>query len=163
MSSLTGNHAAEPSQRQLRVGELVRHALADVLTRRDIDDPVLSQTIVSISEVRVSADMHHAMVFAAPLAAGPAVAGKREKGVRGKPPVDPEQAIIDLLNRHARYLRGQISPALRQMRSLPDLQFRLDTRFDDDSRIDALLRSPEVARDIAAGDDTVATDDEDRV
>ena len=99
--------------------------------------------------------MHHAMVFAAPLAAGPAVAGKRKKGVRGKPPVDSDQAIIDLLNRHARYLRGQISPALRQMRSLPDLQFRLDTRFDDDSRIDALLRSPEVARDIAAGDDTV--------
>ncbi len=163
MSRLTGNHAAEPSQRQLRVGELVRHALADVLARRDIDDPVLSQTIVSISEVRVSADLRHAMVFAAPLAAGPVAAGKKKKGARGKPPADPDQAVIDLLNRHARYLRGQISPALRQMRSLPDLQFRLDTRFDDDSRIDALLRSPEVARDVAASEDTVATDDEDRV
>jgi len=98
-----------PSQRQLRVGELVRHALA---------------------EVRMSADLKHATVLVAPLAAP-----------------DPD-AVVDRLNRSARFLRGRIAPALRQMRSMPDLKFRLDTRFEDDSRIDRLLRSPEAARDL---------------
>ncbi len=139
MSRLSGGRSAEPSQRQLRVGELVRHALADVLARREVDDPVLATAIISVSEVRVTADLRHATVYAAPMLAGTDQGGETARG------------IIDALNRNARYLRGRVGPALRQMKSLPDLRFRLDTRFEDDSRIDALLRKPEVARDLAAG------------
>jgi ribosome-binding factor A len=125
-----------PSQRQLRVGELVRHALADVLARGESGVPELERVLVSIAEVRMSADLKHATVLVAPLAAG-----------------DPE-AIVRTLNRNASRLRRAITPALRQMRSMPDLKFRLDTRFEDDSRIDELLRSPEVARDLGKGGDS---------
>ncbi len=118
-----------PSQRQLRVGELVRHALAEVFARSEAGVE-LDGVLVSIAEVRMSADLKHATVLVAPLAAA-----------------DPD-AVVDRLNRSARFLRGRIAPALRQMRSMPDLKFRLDTRFEDDSRIDRLLRSPEVARDL---------------
>jgi ribosome-binding factor A len=64
-----------------------------------------------------------------------------------------QNALVDTLNRNARSLRGRITPALRQLRSMPDLKFRLDTRFDDDARIEALLKSPEVARDLGPRDD----------
>jgi len=121
-----------PSQRQLRVGELVRHALADVFARREAG-PELDGVLISVAEVRMSADLKHATVLVAPLAK-----------------TDPE-ALVKTLNRHARALRGKITPALRQMRSMPDLKFRLDTRFEDDARIDALLRSPEVQRDLRSG------------
>ena len=125
--------ASGSSQRQLRVGELVRHALADVFARGDAG-PDFEGVIVSIAEVRMSPDMKHATVLVAPLAATNA------------------DSLVDKLNRNARMLRGRITPALRQMRSMPDLKFRLDTRFADDARIDALLRSPEVARDLAPRD-----------
>ena len=140
MSRNPGRRSAEPSQRQLRVGELVRHALAEVLMRRRVDDPVLADAIISVAEVRVSADLRHATVYAAPMLAEP----DREAGAADR--------IIEALNRNARYLRGQVTPALRQLKSLPDLTFRLDTRFDDDSRIGALLRTPRVSRDIADPD-----------
>jgi ribosome-binding factor A len=123
-----------PSQRQLRVGELVRHALAESFARGDAG-PEFDGVIVSFAEVRMSADLKHATVLVAPLASG-----------------DPE-ALVASLNRHARALRGKITPALRQMRSMPELKFRLDTRFEDDARIDELLRSPEVARDLAGAND----------
>ena len=125
----------QPSQRQLRVGELVRHALAEVLVRREANDPALDGKIVSIAEVRMSPDLKHATVLVAPLG------------------VDNAGAVVEALNRNARFLRGRIGPALRQFKFMPDLKFLLDTRFEDDSRIDQLLRSPEVARDL--------TDDED--
>ncbi len=120
-----------PSQRQLRVGELVRHALADVLARGEAGVPELEGVLVSVAEVRMSPDLKHATVLVAPLASR-----------------DPE-TVLAALNRSARFLRGRIAPALRQMRSMPDLRFLLDTRFEDDMRIDELLRSPEVARDLA--------------
>ncbi len=126
-----------PSQRQLRVGELVRHALADVFSRGE-GGPEFDGVLLSFAEVRMSADLKHATVLVAPLAAK-----------------DPD-ALIVALNKHTRALRGKITPALRQMRSMPDLKFVRDTRFEDDARIDALLRSPEVARDLAhdkEGDD----------
>jgi ribosome-binding factor A len=119
-----------PSQRQLRVGELVRHALAEVFARGEAG-PELDGVLVSIAEVRMSADLKHATALVAPLAVA-----------------DPD-ALVATLNKSARFLRGKITPALRQMRSMPDLKFQLDTRFEDDSRIDQLLKSPEVARDLA--------------
>ena len=118
-----------PSQRQLRVGELVRHALADVFSRGEAG-PELDGVLISVAEVRMSPDMKHATVLVSPLA------------------VSDPPALVATLNKSARFLRGRITPALRQMRSMPDLKFILDTRFEDDRRIDQLLKSPEVARDL---------------
>ncbi len=132
MKSKSGH---ERSQRQLRVGELVRHALADVLARGEVRDPDLDGVIVTIAEVRVSADLRHATALVAPLGHN-----------------DPAK-VATALNRNARFLRGAIAPALRQMRNMPDLKFLIDTRFDDDARIDTLLRSPDVARDLPVESD----------
>ena len=118
-----------PSQRQLRVGELVRHALADLFARGEAGAD-FDGVLVSIAEVRMSADLKHATVLVAPLASK-----------------EPD-ALVARLNGQARALRGKITPALKQMKYMPDLKFRLDTRFEDDSRIDELLKSPEVARDL---------------
>ena len=124
----------QPSQRQLRVGELVRHALADVLMRGEAG-PELDGLLVSVAEVRMSRDLKHATVLVAPLASP-----------------KPED-VVAALDRNAKMLRGRIAPALRQLRAMPDLRFRLDTRFEDDSSIDELLKSPEVARDLARRED----------
>ena len=127
--------AGMPSQRQLRVGELVRHALAETLTRDPVRDPDLKNALVTVAEVRVSADLRHAIAFVS-------LMGNSE----------PDR-VVAALNRNARYLRGQIAPALRQMKYMPDLQFRMDTRFDDDRRIDEILKTDRVARDLAANPD----------
>lgn len=119
-----------PSQRQLRVGEQVRHALAEILQRDEIRDEVIETHVVSVAEVRMSPDLKLATAFVAPLGGS------------------DEQAVVDALNRHARFIRGRLSPALRQMRSMPEVRFRLDTSFDNFRRIDELLHSPEVARDL---------------
>jgi ribosome-binding factor A len=129
-----GTQRSGPSQRQLRVGELVRHALSDILSRGEAG-PELEGVLVSIAEVRMSPDLKHGTVLVAPLATG------------------EQEAVVATLNRSAKMLRGRIAPALRQMRSIPDLKFRLDTRFEDDRRIDELLRSPEVVRDLERGED----------
>ena len=119
-----------PSQRMLRVGEQVRHALSDVLARGEVRDDLIETTVISISEVRMSPDLKIATAFVAPL-------GARD-----------DTAVIEALNRNARFIRGRMSPALRQMKYMPEFRFRLDTSYDNFSRIDALLRSPEVARDL---------------
>ena len=134
MSRFQSQKSGQPSQRQLRVGELVRHALAEVLARGEAGAD-LEGVLVSIAEVRMSGDLRHATVLVAPL-------GAREP-----------DAIVAALNRSAGFLRGRVAPALRQMKYMPDLKFRLDTRFEDDSRIDRLLRSPQVARDLARDGD----------
>ena len=121
--------SGEPSQRQLRVGELVRHALAEVFLRGEAG-PQFDGILVSIAEVRMSGDLRHATVLVAPLAS-------KEPG-----------SVVNVLNDSAASLRRRVAPALRQMRYIPDIKFRLDTRFDDDSRIDRLLKLPEVARDL---------------
>ncbi|MBX3577206.1 MAG: 30S ribosome-binding factor RbfA [Rhizobiaceae bacterium] len=118
------------SQRQLRVGEQVRHALADMLQRGDVRDDLIETTVVSVSEVRMSPDLKIATAFVAPL-------GARDEG-----------AVVDALNRNARFIRGRVSPALRQMKYMPEFRFRLDTSYDNFQKIDRLLRSAEVARDL---------------
>ncbi len=125
------------SQRQLRVGEQVRHALADVLQRGEVRDDLIETTVVSVAEVRMSPDLKIATAFVAPL-------GARD-----------DEAVIEALNRNARFIRGKVSPALRQMKYMPEFRFRLDTSFDNFQKIDKLLKSPEVARDLDAdGDET---------
>ena len=124
------NPSNGPSQRMLRVGEQVRHALAELLQRGEIQDDVLETTVISVSEVRMSPDLKIATAYVAPLAA------------------KDDEAVIKALARHAKFIRGRVSGALRQMRSMPEFRFRLDTSYDNMAKIDELLRSPEVARDL---------------
>jgi ribosome-binding factor A len=124
-----------PSQRMLRVGEQVRHALAEVLARGEVRDDVIEQTVISVSEVRMSPDLKIATAFVAPLAA------------------KDNDAVIKALAHNAKFIRGRVSGALRQMKYMPEFRFRLDTSFDNMAKIDQLLRSPEVARDLGKDDD----------
>jgi ribosome-binding factor A len=122
--------SAGPSQRQLRVGEQVRHALSDVLQRGEVRDDLIETTVISVNEVRMSPDLKIATAFVSPLGAA------------------DDAAVIEALNRNARFIRGRMTPSLRQMKYMPEFRFRLDTSYDNMSRIDQLLRSPEVARDL---------------
>jgi ribosome-binding factor A len=124
-----------PGQRQLRVGEQVRHAIAEVLQRGEIRDDVIEATVISVSEVRMSNDLKVATAYVSPLGA------------------KDDAAVIDALNRHAKFVRGRISHALSQMKYMPEVRFLLDTSFDNYAKIDALLRSPEVARDLDGNGD----------
>jgi len=119
-----------PSQRQLRVGEQVRHALSELLQRGEVRDDLIETTVISVSEVRMSPDLKIATAFVSPL-------GARD-----------DQRVIDALNRNSKFIRGRISPALRQMKYMPEFRFRLDTSYDNMAKIDELLRSPEVKRDL---------------
>ena len=118
-----------PSQRVLRVGELVRHALAEVIQRGEIHDKALEGMVVTVSEVRMSPDLKLATAFVMPL------------GGQGVPD------LLAALERNKRFLRGEIARRVN-LRYAPDLRFRLDTSFDEGERIDTLLRSPEIRRDL---------------
>ena len=124
-----------PSQRMLRVGEQVRHALSETLQRGEILDPLIEQTVISVSEVRMSPDLKIATAFVSPLG------------------VTEPQAVVEALNRHAKFVRGRVSSALRQMKYMPEFRFRLDTSFDNFQKINELLHSPEVARDLGHDQD----------
>lgn len=126
--------AAGKSVRLLRIGEQVRHALASLLARREVRDPVLEATIISVSEVRVTPDLRQAIVFVHPLG-GPG--GAKTDGA----------AVLAALKANSRWLRGEIAKSLAT-KYTPDLSFRLDESFDAGARIDAILRQPHVARDL---------------
>ena len=119
----------------LRVGEQVRHALSEMLRRGDILDPLIETTVLSVSEVRMSPDLKLATAFVSPLGAKDA------------------EAVVAALNKHAKFVRGRVSFALRQMKYMPEFRFRLDTSFDNFAKINDLLRSPEVVRDLDRDDD----------
>jgi ribosome-binding factor A len=121
--------ASGPSQRALRVGELVRHALADMLTRGDVHDPVLQEHVVTVPEVRMSPDLKLATAYVMPLG--------------GK---DGDE-VVAALDRNKRYLRGEIAHRVN-LKFAPDIRFRIDDRFDEAERIEKLLQTPEVARDL---------------
>jgi ribosome-binding factor A len=132
---MRSSRAGGSSQRQLRVGEQVRHALSEVLQRADVRDNLLQAAVLSISEVRMSPDLKIATAFVSPIGAADA------------------DAVVEALNRHARFIRGRLSPALRQMKFMPEIRFRLDTSFENFARIDRLLKSPDVARDLDRKDE----------
>jgi len=117
------------SVRLLRVGEQVRHALAEVLSRGELRDPLIESNMVTVSEVRLSPDLRHATVFVKALAGG------------------DDQAVVKALAANARYLRGEVARRLAT-KYTPDLRFRADESFDAGARIDAVLRRPEIARDL---------------
>jgi ribosome-binding factor A len=131
---MRSSRAGGSSQRQLRVGEQVRHALSEVLQRADVRDDLLQAAVLSISEVRMSPDLKIATAFVSPIGAADA------------------DAAVEALNRHARFIRGRLSPSLRQMKYMPEVRFRLDTSFENFAKIDRLLKSPEVARDLDDGE-----------
>ncbi len=114
----------------LRVGEQVRAAITQVLQRGDVRDPLIESTVISISEVRMSPDLKLATAYVTPLG------------------VADHAAVIEALNKHAKFIRGRLGPHLRQMKYMPDVRFRDDTSFENYQKIDSLLRSPEVSRDL---------------
>lgn len=118
-----------PSQRQLRVGELIRHALSDVLSRGADFDPVLASHMITVPEVRMSPDLRLATIYVMPL-------GGRNR-----------DAVLAALENNRKYLRGEIVKRVN-MKFAPDVRFLIDDRFDEAERIEKLLRSPEVVRDI---------------
>ena len=117
-----------PSQRQQRVAELVRHALAEVLSRGDLQDDVLTSHVVTIPEVRMSPDLKLATAYVMPLG------GKDER------------AVLAALERHRKLLRQEVARRVN-LKFAPDLRFRRDESFDEAARIDAILRSERVRRD----------------
>ena len=132
MARRSGQTAGEPSQRQLRAGELVRHSLVDVLAREELHDVDLSGVMVTIGEVRCSPDLRHAHVFCSPLGAG-----SREQ-------ID---AVAEALTRAAPFLRGKLGRQI-DMKFTPQLHFIADHSYDDASDMDAVFRRAEVARDL---------------
>ena len=121
--------ARAPSQRQLKVGETIRHALADIFFRGDIVDEVLSRYSLTVPEVRMTPDLKLATAFIFPL------------GGEGA------DEAVEHLNKHKRFLRGEVAKRI-SMKFMPELRFKVDTSFEASARIDELLASPKVARDL---------------
>jgi ribosome-binding factor A len=138
-------HAARPpSQRQLRVGEELRHALAQMLRPGELHDPALREANVTVSEVRLSPDLRNATAFVMPLAGSNA------------------GEIMDGLKRSAAFLKGRVARELG-LRRVPNLVFALDQAFDYAARIQNLLATPVVERDLKQRADSgasIATDDD---
>ena len=123
------DQSAGGSARQLRVGELVRHALAELFARGDVHDPVLEGHMITVPEVRMSPDLRLATIYIMPL-------GGRDA-----------EAVLAALEENKRYLRGEISRRVN-LKFAPEIRFRVDERFDEAERIEKLLRTPAVQRDL---------------
>lgn len=129
-----GGRDAGPSQRQLRAGELVRHALAEILREEDIQDEALAGVSVTVTEVRMSPDLRHAVCFVEPLGGGRAA------------------EVVEALNRHARFLRGQLGRSV-ELKFTPDLKFLHDESFGEAARMNRLFATDVVRRDLEPHDD----------
>src|SRR6185437_1120409 len=131
-----------PSQRQLRAGELMRHALVEILRAEEISDPDLAGVSVTVTEVRMSPDLRHATVFVEPLG-----------GVHAA-------TVVKALNRHHRFLRGRLGHAI-DMKFTPELKFLHDETFDEAARMSALFADPRVAQDLAPQEPSHSWKDQD--
>ena len=123
-----------PTQRALRAGEVIRHAVADILSRGEVHDPVIQGHLITVPEVRMTADLRLATIYVMPL-------GGRN-----------EEDVLDALERNKRYVRGEIARRVN-LKFAPEIRFRIDERFDEAERIEKLLRTPEVRRDLAGEKD----------
>ncbi len=128
-----GAAAHGPTQRQLRAGELIRHALVDILREEELEDPVLKGVSVTVTEVRMSPDLKHAVCFVEPLGGAHA------------------SEVTTALNRVARFLRGRLGHAI-DLRFTPDLKFVHDESFDVAEKMSRLLSDPRVRRDVEGED-----------
>ena len=131
------SHNNGPSQRQLRVGEMLRHALATILLRGEIRDDDLKGVSITVTQVKPSPDMRHATAFVEPLG------GKNAK------------AIVAALNRHKAFLRGEMGHMI-ELKFTPELRFVEDTSFAEAEKIETLLKSARVQRDLKTDDDDAA-------
>src|SRR5579875_3575860 len=122
------------SQRQLRVGELIRHAIADMLTRGEVHDPVIEAHLITVPEVSMSPDLRMATIYVMPMGGHDAA------------------EVVAAFDRHRKFLRAEIAHRVN-LKFAPDIRFRVDERFEEAERIDRLLRSPQVARDLEHGND----------
>ena len=129
MSRAHHSTSGEPSQRMLRVAELIRHSMAELLARGDVLDPVLEANVVTVPRVRMSPDLKLATIFVMPLG-GQNVA-----------------EVIAALERNKKFLRGEVSRKIN-LKFAPELRFRMDESFDNAAKIDALLNSPKVRGDL---------------
>ena len=136
-----------PSQRQLRAGELIRHALVDILREEELAEPALQGVSVTVSEVRMSPDLKHAICFVEPLGAG--VTGESAQHI---------DEIIKALNRGAKFLRGRLGKSI-DMKFTPDMKFIHDESFNSAAYMDRLFDDPRVQQDVRRLSDVV--DDED--
>jgi ribosome-binding factor A len=126
--------AAGGSQRQLRVGEAVRHAVADILTHGHVHDTELEGHTITVPEVRMSPDLKIATIYVMPL-------GGRDTEI-----------VVAALERNKKFLRGEVARRVN-LKFAPDIRFRVDDRFDEAERIEKLLRTPAVQRDLAPDSD----------
>ena len=129
MASPRERSRSSPSQRQLRVGEIIRHALAEMLTRGAVHDPILEGHVITVPEVRMSADLRLATIYVMPLGG------------------NDQTQVVAALDRNRKFLRGEIARSVN-LKFAPDIRFRIDERFDEAQRIEKLLRTPEVRRDL---------------
>ncbi|MCP4934928.1 MAG: 30S ribosome-binding factor RbfA [bacterium] len=132
MSDRKKNHRRDgvgPSQRQLRVGESLRHSLAELLLRIEINDEALSGVNLTVSEVRTSPDLRQVTAFVAPLGG------------------ENREAVVKALNRHCRYIRGELAHKVT-LKYMPELKFKLDVSYDEYEKITNLLHTPKVAQDL---------------
>ena len=120
----------EPSQRMLRVAELIRHEMAQLLSRGEITDPDLVGLVVTVPSVRMSPDLKLATIYVMPL------------GGKG------QDAIVGVLDRHKKFLRGELAQRVN-LKFAPEIRFKIDDSFVNSARIDALLNTPKVAQDLA--------------
>ncbi len=127
--SRSHHSGGEPSQRMLRVAELVRHCVSDLLSRHEVVDPVLDKHVVTAPKVSMSPDLKLATIFIMPL---------------GGKDID---AVIEALDRHKKFMRGEIARKVN-LKFAPEIRFKIDDAFDNSARIDALLRSEKVRRDL---------------
>jgi ribosome-binding factor A len=125
--------SSAPSQRMLRAGELIRHALADIFARGETGDPELDKIMASVVEVQMSPDLKIATAYVRPLIQG------------------QEQKLLYACTRNQKYMRGLLAPRV-DMKFMPQIRFRVDTSLDYASKIDDLLRSPGVAQDLKKDD-----------
>jgi ribosome-binding factor A len=123
-----------PTQRQLRAGELIRHALVEIFAHEELRDPDLEGVSVTVSEVQASPDLKYASVFVAPLGRGDA------------------KKTAAALDRCAKFIRGRLG-RLIELRYTPELKFHPDGSFDEAERMETLLHRPDVARDLGEGED----------
>src|SRR5437870_11559761 len=126
--------ASGPSQRQLRVGEAVRHALSELLAHGEVHDAVIETHLITVPEVHMTPDLRLATIYVMPL-------GGRDQG-----------EVLAALERNKRFLRGEIAHRV-DLKFAPEIRFRIDERFDEAERIEKLLRTPAVQRDLDKPDD----------
>jgi ribosome-binding factor A len=128
------DHSTGGSQRALRAGELIRHELAEMLARGDVHDPVIQKHMITVPEVQMSPDLRVATIYVMPL-------GGRDV-----------KDVLDALDRNKRYVRGEIARRVN-LKFAPEIRFRADERFEEAERIDKLLRTPQVRRDLGGEKD----------